>query len=175
MVPEDVLADPNGNAAAAFRAAALRDVGAIIQQSNFLAHLQNTEVALRKALCIVANARLYELRQGWTTSTSHEVLSQIMSEIAMKKAFDSGVPDAAAVNAALLRIVIPTVDMLGLQFAELQQNGVKVEEIYQAFCRTDERSNSELAAVQCDTGSDPLEETGQCGSGDRGETAGEAS
>lgn len=175
MVPEDVLADPNGNAAAAFRAAALRDVGAIIQQSNFLAHLQNTEVALRKALCIVANARLYELRQGWTTSTSHEVLSQIMSEIAMKKAFDSGVPDAAAVNAALLRIVIPTVDMLGLQFAELQQNGVKVEEIYQAFCRTDERSNSELAAVQCDAGSDPLEETGQCGSGDRGETAGEAS
>lgn len=173
MIPADVLADPNGNAAAAFRAAALRDVGAIIQQSNFLAHLQNTEVALRKALCIVANARLYELRQGWTTSTSHEVLSQIMSEVAMKKAFDSGVPDAAVVNAALLRIVIPTVDMLGQQFAELQKNGVKVEEIYQAFCRTDERSNSELAAVQCSTGSDTLEETGQRGSGDRGEAAGE--
>jgi len=147
MIPDDVLADPNSNAAAAFRAAALRDVGAIIQQSNFLAHLQNTEVALRKALCVVANARLYELRQGWTTATSHEVLSQIMSEIAMKKAFDSGVPDATAVNAALLRIVIPTVDMLGLQFAELQKNGVQVEEIYQAFCRTDKPSDSELDAV----------------------------
>ena len=175
MIPEDVLADPNGNAAAAFRAAALRDVGAIIQQSNFLAHLQNTEVALRKALCIVANARLYELRQGWTTSTSHEVLSQIMSEIAMKKAFDGGVPEATTVNATLLRIVVPTVDMLGLQFAELQKNGVQVEEIYQAFCRTDKRGDSGLAAVQCDTGSDTREETRQCGSGDRGETAGEAS
>lgn len=174
MIPEDVLADPDGNAAAAFRAAALRDVGAIIQQSNFLAHLQNTEVAIRKALCIVANARLYELRQGWTTATSHEVLSQIMSEIAMKRAFDSGVPDAIAVNAALLRIVIPTVDMLGSQFAELQKNGVKVEEIYQAFCRTDKSGDAELAAVQCDTGSDTVEEAGQCGSGDRGEATSEA-
>lgn len=175
MIPEDVLSNPDGNAAATFRVAALRDVGAIIQQSNFLAHLQNTEVALRKALCIVANARLYELRQGWTVSTSHEVLSQLMSEIAMKKAFDGGVPDAAIVNAALLRIVIPTVDMLGLQFAELQQNGVKVEEIFQAFCRTDKRSDSELAAVQCDAGGDQVEETGQCGGGDRGEAAGESS
>lgn len=175
MIPDDVLADPNSNAAAAFRAAALRDVGAIIQQSNFLAHLQNTEVAIRKALCIVANARLYELRQGWTTATSHEVLSQIMSEIAMKKAYDSGVPEATAVNATLLRIVIPTVDMLGLQFAELQKNGVQVEEIYQAFCRTDKPSDSELAAVQCDTSSDTVEEAGQCGSRDRGEEAGEGS
>jgi len=175
MIPEDVLADPNGNAAAAFRTAALRDVGAIIQQSNFLAHLQNTEVALRRALCIVANARLYELRQAWKTATSHEVLSQLMSEIAMKKTYDSGVPSATEVNALLLRIVIPTVDMLGQQFAELQKNGVQVEEIYQAFCRTDKRSDSGLAAVQCSTGGDTLEETGECSNGDHREAAGEGS
>ena len=53
------------------------------------------------------------------------------------------------------------------------QHLVKVEEIYQAFCRTDKRGDSELDAVQCPAGSDTLEETGERGDGDRGETAGE--
>lgn len=166
---DSVLDEQNANTAATFRAAALRDVGAIIRDSNILAHLQNTEVALRRALCMVANARLYELRNGWQTATPHVVLAQIMSEIAFKKSSDDGVPVAAEVNAAILRIVIPTIDMLGQQFAELQQKGVEVEEIFQAFCRTDKCSTPELGGVQCGSGGDAVEAAGQCGDGDTAE------
>jgi hypothetical protein len=151
------------------RMVALRDVGYITQNSAVIAHLQNVEIILRKALALVANARLYELRTGWQTSMSYAVIAQLMSEISFNKAYTDGVVTAASVNASLLRTVIPSLDMLGVEFEKLQQSGVDVEELYQAFFRHDKSSKGALAGVQCPSDSDTVEETGKCSGGDRGE------
>jgi hypothetical protein len=173
MVLPHVLDDPRAAAAKEFRAASLRDAAYIMKQSNIVAHLHNVEVVLRKALCIVANARLYELQQAWKTATPHATLAQVLSEIAFNQTYQDGVPVSTMVNAALLRTVIPTIDMLGMQFDKLQEQGVEIDQIYQAFCRVGEQSEAGLAAVQRGTNSDTVEETGECGSGDSGETGGE--
>lgn len=152
---------------------ALRDVGYITQNSNVIAHLQNVEIILRKAMALVANARLYELRTGWQTSMSHAAIAQLMSEIAFNKAYNDGVVTHASVNAGLLRTVIPSLDMLGVEFEKLKQNGVEVEELYQAFFRHNKPGESELEGVQCAGDSDTVEETGECSGGDRREDSSE--
>jgi len=149
MIPEHVILDPSAPAAEEYRQIAIRDAQFIIQQSNLLAHLQNDEVALRRALCMVANARMYELKTAWTTGTAPEVIAQVLSEIAFRKATEAGVPTAKTVNRQLLRLVLPSLDMLGAEFEKLQKTGVAVDEIYEAFCRpTEEDINA--AAKQTD-------------------------
>jgi hypothetical protein len=163
------LPDPGALAEREARMIALRDVGYITQNSNVIAHLQNVEIILRKALALVANARLYELRTGWQTSMPYAAIAQMMSEISFNKAYDDGVVTHASVNAALLRTVIPSLDMLGVEFEKLQKNGVEIEELYQAFFRHNKQSESKLAGIQCAGDSDTVEEAGECSGGDRGE------
>lgn len=161
--------------AATVRDMAKRDAVFITQKSNLIAHLHNIEVILRQALCIVVNARTYELASAWKTGTPPVAIAQVMSECAFQHAYEIGVPDPVVVNRQLLQMVVPTLDVLGKTFEDLQKAGTEVEQIYQAFCRTDKHAPAGVGAVQRTSDDNESQEAGECASGGGEAATGESS
>jgi hypothetical protein len=158
MLNDDIMQNPDSPDAIALRKACMRDALWLINNSNVIAHLQIVETILRRALSLVANARLFELRRGFALSTPHVVIAQTLSEAAFKKAYDDGIPNAQQVNSDILRTVLPSLDLIGTEFDKLLAAGTEINELYEAFCRVDNSSTSELEAVQRGTDSDTVKE-----------------
>lgn len=112
----------------------IRDIRHLVSESPQLACSIALEVQLRRALCVIVNARAHELRTWKTTSDEASLLSG-MTEIAVHKSRTMGTPTASEVVGGLLNRVVPAVDIFCRQFQRELDAGKSSFELYPYFCQ----------------------------------------